>query len=160
MHRAKKTMVAAAIALGAVAGGYSLLGSRGSDAKTLVGRVWIDHLPKNDAEHFELFVLVSDEPLGLFQRQSRYEGVYSMFRYELRGNDKAQLLFPQDASKHEVQYDARPCDVQDFDYCLDLSGAPRGAKKYFSRKEWVLDAGSPAALESALQAFVRRLPEP
>lgn len=158
MRTTSKTLAGAAIALAMVAGGYSLLSPRGSDAKTLVGRIWIDHLPKNDADHLELLVLLADEPLGVFERRSRFEGSHAVFRYEQRGDNRVQLLFPQDASKHEVRYDARACDARGFDFCLDFSGAPRGAGAYFSRKEWEIEARDPAALEAALGAFVQQLP--
>jgi hypothetical protein len=158
MRSTSKMLAGAAIALSVVAGGYSLLRPRGSDAKTLVGRLWIDRLPKNDAEHLEFLVLLPDEPLGVFERRSRFEGSFAMFRYELRGDNRVQLLFPQDASKHEVRYDARACDARGFDFCLDLNGAPRGAGAYFSRKEWKIEARDPAALEAELDAFIKQLP--
>ncbi|WP_437735052.1 hypothetical protein [Sorangium sp. So ce1335] len=153
MNRMAKMMTAAAVALAAAAGGYGLLSSRGSDAKTLVGRLWIERIPRDDTDQIELIVMLADEPIGMFRRTSRYEGSHALFRYELRGNDGMQLLFPQDKSKHEVAFDARPCDVKGFDYCLDLSGAPRGAAKYYSRKEWEIDGSDPAALEGALRAL-------
>ncbi|XXX78272.1 hypothetical protein WMF30_05835 [Sorangium sp. So ce134] len=164
MNRIPKVMTATAIALAAAAGGYGLLSSRGSDAKTLVGRVWIERIPKGDTDHVELIAMLADEPIGIFRRTSQYEGSYALFRYELRGNDKLQLLFPQDKSKHEVAYDARPCDVKGFDYCLDMSGAPRGAAKYYSRKDWEIEGSDPAALEGALREVGEELlaspPEP
>ncbi|MGK4005763.1 hypothetical protein WMF31_24255 [Sorangium sp. So ce1036] len=157
MNRVSKRMTAAVIALAAAAGGYGLLSSRGSDAKTLVGRVWIERIPRDDTDPIELVAILADEPIGMFRRASRYEGSYALFRYELRGDDKLQLLFPQDRSKHEVAFDARPCDVKGFDYCLDLSGSPRGAAKYYSRKEWEIDGSDPAALEDALRALGEEL---
>ncbi|KYF57316.1 hypothetical protein BE08_21535 [Sorangium cellulosum] len=153
MNRMSKMMTAAAVALAAAAGGYGLLSSRGSDAKTLVGRLWIERIPRDDTDQIEILVMLADEPIGMFRRTSRYEGSYALFRYELRGNDRLQLLFPQTKAKHEAAFDARPCDVKGFDYCLDLSGAPRGAAKYYSRKEWEIDGSDPAALEGALQAL-------
>ena len=150
-------MMGTMLAVAAIAGGYQLLSSRGSDAKTLVGRIWIERLPRSDTDQFELVALLADEPIGIFRRQSRYEGSYALFRYELRGDSKAQLLFPQDKSKHEVAFDARPCDVTGFDYCLDMIGSPRGAAKYYSRKEWEIDASDQPALESALRALGEEL---
>jgi hypothetical protein len=47
--------------------------------------------------------------------------------------------------------------VNGFDYCLDLIGSPRGATKYYSRKEWELDASDRPALESALRALGEEL---
>lgn len=153
MRHGSKMMMGAAIALAAVAGGYRLFGSHGSDAKTLIGRLWIERLPRNDTDHVHVLALLAEEPIGVFQRQSRYEGSYALFNYELRGDHRVQLLFPQDRSKHEVTYDARPCDVNGFDYCLDLSGSPRGTTKYYSRKEWEIEGSDRPALESALRAL-------
>jgi hypothetical protein len=130
------------------------------DSKTLVGRIWIDHLPKTNTDHFEVFIVLADDPIGIFQRRSAYEGSYTIFNYELRGDAKIQLLFPQDKTKAEVGYDARACDVKDFDYCLELKGAPRGAKKYLSRKEWELDAKDLPTLQARLEEFRKGLPAP
>ncbi|WP_437911312.1 hypothetical protein WME73_26215 [Sorangium sp. So ce302] len=164
MNRVSKRMTVTVIALAAVAAGYGLLSSRASDPKTLVGRVWIERIPKGDTDRVELVALLADEPIGVFRRASQYEGSFALFRYELRGNDKVQLLFPQDESRHEVVFDARSCDVKGFDYCLDLSGAPRGAAKYYSRKEWEIEGSDLPALESALRALgdelLRSAPEP
>lgn len=157
MNRVSKMMTVTAMALAAVAGAYGLLSSRGSDTKTLVGRIWIERIPRNDTDQVELVALLADEPIGVFRRASQYEGSFALFRYELRGNDKVQLLFPQDRSKHEAAFDARPCDVKGFDYCLELSGAPRGAPKYYSRKEWEIEGSDPPALESALRALGQEL---
>lgn len=128
------------------------------DSKLLVNRVWIDKLPKKDTDYYELLVLVDDEPLGIFRKASQFEGTYALFRYELRGDDKVQLLFPQDKSKHEVKYKARACDTKDFDYCLDFEGAPRGAKQYLSRKEWELNGDSPEELTRRLEEWRAALP--
>lgn len=128
-----------------------------SDAKLLVNRIWVDKLPKKETDYFELLVLVQDDPVGLFRRASQYEGDYALFRYEVRGDDKLQLMFPQNKSKHEAKYKARACDEKDFDYCLDLDGAPRGVKRYLSRKEWELDADADE-LEERLQQWRESLP--
>jgi hypothetical protein len=154
MRRATKIALATSAVVAAAAAG--LLGSRPevADSKLLVNRIWIDRLPARDTDHFELLVVVTEEPVGLFRRASSFEGSYALFRYELRDGGKLQLLFPQDKSKHEAKYDARACDVKDFDYCLDLTGAPRGAKKYLSRKEWELEGGDAAEVQRQLDEWV------
>jgi len=152
-------MFGAVAAITLIGGAYSVFRSDSDQSsKLLVGRIWLDHLPKKDTEHFEVFVVVEKEPVGVFQRASQFEGSYSVFRYELRGDDKVQLLFPQDKSKHEVTYKAAACNVKDFDYCLDLQGAPRGAKRYLSRKEWLIEGEDPAALRARLDAWQASLP--
>jgi hypothetical protein len=154
MRRATKIAIAASGLLAAAAAGWLGSGHEVADSKVLVNRIWIDKLPSRDTDHFELLVIVTEEPVGLFRRSSSFEGSYALFRYELRDGNKLQLLFPQDKSKHEVKYDARACDVKDFDYCLDLTGAPRGAKKYLSRKEWELEGGDAAEVQHQLDEWV------
>jgi hypothetical protein len=156
MRRATKIALATSGLLAAAAAGLLGGGRQAVDSKVLVNRIWVDKLPTRDTDHFELLVVVTEEPVGLFRRSSSFEGSYALFRYELRDGDKLQLLFPQDKSKHEVKYDARACDVKDFDYCLDLTGAPRGAKKYLSRKEWELEGGDAAELQQQLDAWVEQ----
>ena len=159
MRAITKKMFGAVAAITLVGVAYSGLRSDSSDSsKLLVGRIWLDHLPKKDTEHFEVFVAVEKEPIGVFQRASQFEGAYAMFRYELRGDDKVQLLFPQDKSKHEVRYKVAACDVKGFDYCLDLEGAPRGAKRYLSRKEWELEGQDPAEVLARIDAWRAALP--
>ena len=154
----KLAFAAGFLVLGAWGTCVGLRGHAPADAKLFVGRVWVDKLPKNDTDHMEIFLALADDPLGVFQRRSNYEGSFSIFKYELRGDDKAILMFPQDKTKHEVRYKATACNVKDFDYCLEIEGAPRGAKKYLSRKEWELDATSLPELEKKLSAWQAALP--
>jgi hypothetical protein len=159
MRAVTKKMFGAVAVITLIGVGYSTLRSdSGDSSKLLVGRIWLDHLPTKDTEHFEVFVAVEKEPVGVFQRASQFEGAYAMFRYELRGDDKVQLLFPQDKSKHEVRYKAAACNVKGFDYCLEIEGAPRGAKRYLSRKEWELEGQDPAALRAQIDAWRASLP--
>src|SRR4051794_18022529 len=61
----------------------------------LTGRIWIDHLPQKDTEHFEVFVAFDEGSVGVFQRSSTYEGSFEVFKHEPRGDGKIQMLFPQ-----------------------------------------------------------------
>ena len=133
--------------------GVSALGSRTSDQKLLVGRIWIDRLPQRDTDHYEAFVAVEESSVGVFQRASAYEGAFEIFKYEPRGDGKLQLLFPQSKKKYDVKYDAKTCREKDFDYCLALVGAPRGVPKYYSKKGWEIDGRDSAELERALVAW-------
>ena len=137
----------------ALAIGVSALGSRSSDQKLLVGRIWIDHLPQRDTEHFEVFVAVEEGSVGVFQRASAYEGAFEVFKHEPRGDGKIQLLFPQSKKKYDVKYDAKACREKGFDFCLTLDGAPRGVSKYFSKNGWEIDGRDSAELERALSQW-------
>lgn len=150
--RGKEALGLAAV-LGAAAAGWAMLGDGAESSRILVGRIWLDRLPSKETDHAEAFVVITAEPVGLFQRASKWEGGWTMFRHELRGDDRILLMFPQDKSKHEVVYKAWECKEKSFDYCLELEGAPRGAKKYVSRKEWELEGADAAALAAGLEAF-------
>lgn len=112
----------------------------------LQNRVWIDHLPNRPAEHYEVFAALHDsgggDPggIGIFQRASSYEGDYALFQWAPKGDTKMRLKMLQSGSNHAPTYRARECKEKDFDYCLELEGAPRGVKRYVSKKGWEIDA--------------------
>jgi hypothetical protein len=106
-----------------------------TDSKLALDRLWVDHLPRNERDVFQVFLAITDEPLGIFQAQSVWKGNFELFRYELDG-DKLRLVFPQDNDRETVKIEARACHEKDMDYCLELSGSSRGAKRYYSRKGW------------------------
>jgi hypothetical protein len=147
-------MLAAALVALAIAG--SALRSRVATSPTvLIGRVWIDHLPERDTEHFEIFIAIDEGSLGVFEKASAYQGSFEVFKYEPRGDGKLQLLFPQTKKKVDITYDAKACSEKGFDYCLTLGGAPRGAPKYFSKKGWELDVKDPAELQRVIEQWER-----
>ena len=106
--------------------------------KLVVDRIWIDHIPRNDRDTFQLFVAITEQPFGIFQATSQWKGQYELFQYEMNG-DELRLVYGQDGSKDKVKARARKCDEKGMDYCLELSGASRGVKKYYSMEEWVID---------------------
>ena len=119
-----KTIWFGLVAILAVVIGVSALRARlDASSSVLVGRIWIDHLPKKDTEHFEVFVAIEDGAVGVFERASVYEGAFEVFKYEPKGDGRLELLFPQSKKKFDVTYEAKACRDGDFDYCLSLSGA-------------------------------------
>ena len=75
---------------------------------------------------------------GIFQATSQWKGQYELFQYEMSG-DEMRLVYGQDGSKDKVKARARKCDEKGMDFCLELSGASRGVKKYYSMEDWVID---------------------
>lgn len=106
-----------------------------SDAKLLQDRLWVDHVPKNDRDPFNVFAVLSEEPLGTFQRTSLWRGQYENFRYELSGAE-LRVLFPQTADKERLRVSASRCNTEGMDFCLEIEGSTRGVKRYYSRKGW------------------------
>jgi hypothetical protein len=98
-------------------------------------RVWIDHLPRNDRDMVQVFIAITDEPIGLFQNGSQWKQVSELFLYEGHG-DELRIRYPQTGEKEQVRATARTCRERDMDYCLELSGNSRGVKRYYSRKGW------------------------
>lgn len=114
-----------------------------TDAKLVADRIWLDHLPRNERETINVFILLSEESVGVYQASSMWKGAYEGFRFEL-GNDELRVVFPQTGEREKVRVKARRCKEQGMDYCLELDGGSRGVRRYYSREGWEigsLDAG-------------------
>ena len=111
----------------------------GNQASLLADRLWLDHVPRNDKETVNIFVLVSDQAHGVFQAMSAWRGQYEVFGFEANGAD-LRLTYPQTGERERATARARRCDEDGMDFCLEVTGASRGVKKYYSRKGWEIDA--------------------
>jgi hypothetical protein len=106
----------------------------------IFNRVWVDHLPKQETESIQIFAMVKDESLGIFDNRSMWRGAWELFRYEPRGDGQLELLFPQSRAKQRVSYRAWKCnEKKDFDFCLELN-AKKGVTKYYSQRGWEIGA--------------------
>ena len=110
-----------------------------SDAKLVQDRIWVDHVPKNDRDVFNVFLALTEQPFGIFQQTSAWKGSHEIFRYEANDGE-LRLVFPQNGDKETVRAKARTCNEGGMDYCLELSGSSRGVKRYYSRKGWEIDS--------------------
>jgi hypothetical protein len=139
----KKLLILAVISTCAFAGWRVLRGGGGAGAAhdLVLDRIWIDHMPRHDRDQISVFAAITDEPIGVFQTASAWKGHFEMFRYEALG-DEIRLLYPQDNHREHASAKARTCSEDGFDYCLELEGASRGVKRYYSRKGWELDGAS------------------
>lgn len=158
----KKLLVLVVISMCAFAGWRVLRGGGGDeaaamhdDSKLALDRIWIDHMPKNDRDQISVFVAITDDPVGVFQTSSVWKGNFEMFRYEAHHNE-LRILFPQDNSRERVKIKAHKCGERDFDYCLELDGATRGVKRYYSRKGWEIDGATrPDELRARIAAAIQ-----
>jgi hypothetical protein len=116
-------------------------------------RLWVDHLPTSETDSFRVFAAVTEQPLGVFQSASVWKGEYELFRHEPRGDGLMVILYPQSRQKEQVSYRATRCQEHSFDFCLELGGASRGARRYFSQKGWEIGARSLAAVEAQVAAL-------
>jgi hypothetical protein len=140
----KKLVMLAALA-GVAYGGWRWQHHAPADAegKLFRDRLWIDHLPRGERDMVNVFIVMSEEPVGLFNNTSMWKGSYESFRYEL-SEHQLQVIYPQTGDRERVRVRARRCKDEGMDYCLELDGASRGVKRYYSREGWEigsLDAG-------------------
>jgi len=109
------------------------------DASLVTNRVWIDHIPRSERDVIQIFAAISDHSIGVFQAASAWKGQYEGFRYESNG-DEFRLVFPQNGDRERVMMKATRCDEGGMDFCMQVTGSSRGAKRYFSRKGWEIDS--------------------
>lgn len=135
----KKAVLAMAVLAGT---GYGVYRWSSDDAPSapkgkvsVTDRLWIDHIPRNDRDTVQIFVAITDEPMGIFQATSQWKGEFELFRYEQHG-DELRILFPQTGTRDRVRAKATECNKNGMDYCLELEGSSRGVKRYYSREGW------------------------
>lgn len=127
-----------------------------TDASLTQDRIWIDHLPRNDRDVFQIFIAITEEPFGVFQAASQWTGQYEFFRYEMTG-EELRVVFPQNGDRQKITAKARECRDGGHDYCLELAGTNRGVKKYYSRKGWEIDGMSRDAVLAKAHAIAEQL---
>ncbi len=148
----KALLVAAAISVAGFAAwrwhGHTTTSS--DSEKLLTNRIWVDHLPKNQRDTIQIFALLEDEAIGIFDARSNWRGQHEIFRFE-NANGELRVLYPQTGDKEKITTRARRCEGnKDWEYCLELDGG-KGAKKYYSREGWEIEStGAAEALEQQL----------
>jgi hypothetical protein len=129
----------------------------GADARLLADRVWLDHPPRSDTDTINVFVALTRQPVGLFQASSAWRGAFELFRYEAHG-DEVRMVFPQTGERVRARARARRCDERGMDYCLELDGAGRGVKRYYSRKGWEIRGGDVSQIAGRVAEVARSAP--
>lgn len=107
-------------------------------AHMALDRIWIDHIPRNDRDIFNIWVAITEQPFGIFQATSQWKGNFELFQYESHG-DEIRIVYGQTGEKEKAKLKATKCDEKGFDYCLTIDGASRGVKKYYSMEEWIIE---------------------
>jgi len=109
-----------------------------SDPKLVVDRIWVDQLATKPRDVMNVFVAITQQPVGIFQSTTQWKGSYEIFHYSASGNE-LRIVYPQTDEKEKVNARAWKCNQGDMDYCLELTGASRGVKRYQSQRGWEID---------------------
>ena len=112
----------------------------GSSPATPTERLWVSGVPTSAKAEISAFVTTRQSGgkfLGAFFHGSALRGHHDVFEWVDDGKDAAKLKFLQDGRQRRVTFET--CEpTTGFDYCMLVHGDPTGAKKYQSRKRWVV----------------------
>jgi hypothetical protein len=125
------------------------------DPTLVFDRVWIDQFPKKPRETFNTFIAGTDEPIGIFHAGSQWKGTYEVFAHKATG-DRLRIVYLQSNETETVKVRAWACKERGMDYCLEITGASRGVKRYRSMQGWEIGAGArPEQLLDRIASIVR-----
>jgi hypothetical protein len=126
-----------------------------ADPTLVFDRIWLDELPRKPQQTFNTFVAATEEPIGLFHTGSQLKGTYEIFSYKASG-DRLRVVYPQSNESETVKVRAWACRERGMDYCLELTGASRGVKRYRSKEGWEIRAATrPEQLLDRVASIVR-----
>lgn len=133
----KKLIVVIAM-VGAVVGGWRWMRSEPAHeaaADIVRNRIWIDHMPVGEKDTHAVFALWQPEAFGVFANRNRWRVELERFRYEMTGGE-VQAVWPLSGVRRTLTIKAEKCRVDDWDFCLEIEGAPSGVRRYYSRVGW------------------------
>ena len=115
---------------------------RGEDPRLLLDRAWIDSKPDRHTDYMQAMIVLSDAPIGAFQKASAYHAELEIFEYRREGH-RLKVHFPQSDTHREVSYRIERCDeLPPFDLCLTLQTNPwKGApRRYYGASDGEVEA--------------------
>ena len=155
--------VAVVVVLG-LAAAWFLRGESGGDAELtrgenpalLLDRVWVDSKPEKYTDYTQAMLVLSNAPIGIFQKASAYQATMEVFEHRQR-EGRLAVHFPQTGKKREIRFRVRECDdLPPFDLCLDLAANPWGGpKRYFGLSDPGEEEGQLGALRDRLEVAMR-----
>ena len=130
-----------------------------AQAQLAYDRVWIDRLPQKEVDTVNVFAVITEQPIGVFDASSMWKGNFELFKYSGAKGDKAQFNYPQNGDQEKVTLAAKSCREKSFDFCLEIAGSSRGVKRYYSQKGWEIGAANDGeAVRARVEALVHALP--
>lgn len=132
-------------------------GTADRSAPVFYDRLWVDHLPRSETDTIKIFAAITEEPIGLFQSTSAWRGDFELFRHRADADGRVSIFYPQTKERDEVKYRAWKCKEREFTFCMEIEGASRGTRRYYSQDGWEIGG---VASAQALQARARLLLAP
>jgi hypothetical protein len=132
-----RKLLVAMLVVGAIFGASHWMSSTTPAAKPdiVLNRIWVDHMPKGEKDTHRVFALWQPESFGVFADRNWWRVELERFRYEVNGNE-VQAFWPLSGKRATLTIKAERCRVDDWDFCLEIEGAPSGVKRYYSRLGW------------------------
>jgi hypothetical protein len=134
-----KKLLVSILLIGAIVGAWKWSThepAQPSSTKDLVlNRIWADHMPKGEKDTVKLFALWQPESFGVFADRNWWRVELERFRYEAHGG-KVEAVWPLSGKRVTLTVKAERCRVEDWDFCLEITGAPSGIQRYYSRLGW------------------------
>ncbi len=105
---------------------------RGDDPRMVLDRVWVDSMPERYTDYVHAMLVLSDAPIGLFQKASAYQVNLEIMEFR-RDGGTLQIRYPQSGKSEQVKFKISRCnDLPPLDLCLDFAKGPwRGPKRYY-----------------------------
>jgi len=154
----KPLLILGAVILGAWAIAHWTGGAKSadvSDPSLIVNRLWVDRLPVKPKDTANVFAAITRQKLGVFQSVSQYKGSYELFHFTAAGGD-LRVVYPQTDQQETIKARAWKCREEDMDFCLELTGASRGVKRYHSMDGWeIRDVSTPEQLLERAASVLR-----
>lgn len=122
----------------------------GQDSEYLVGRLWIERLPKSERDQVHFLALIDEgrDKVGTLAYASAWRVAAENFRFQLH-KSRLKLDFPQDHKRLALKAKTFKCKAPEpFTLCLELknkSGKEGEAAKtfrFYSREDWSFDGSA------------------
>ena len=132
-----RKLLVVAILIGAALAGWRYQHRAATSARRnlALNRFWVDHLPTNERDPFNVFVISAPEGIGAFAEETQWRGQIERFRFDIAG-DVVHAVFPWSKTSEDITLHARACREHGMDYCLDVSGSTHGVTRYYSLTGW------------------------
>jgi hypothetical protein len=140
--------------------GIAWLGQDGEPADAILeNRVWLDKVPsqRDENAHVALFQRGGEDAgdwdgSAALATINAFKGDFERFRWRMAGAKKLELHPLPKGATRGATFEARACKEEGFQYCLEITGLPRGPKTYRSKRGWEVEPGDADGLERALSA--------